>query len=164
MSMADLLSVVTNATIGPVAAGQSLAQISKNMSAPQFWEFLEGENLDGILYYGPLEIFVRGESENVFCYLIHLRVDKHFSRTIMIPNTTDRSRSVVFSRPRLRDLTLSKLKDFFNDLNIRFDERNEDERNFQMKEYLDFGNGVRFYFFNAPGQEPTLSYLELRNL
>lgn len=160
MNNIELINIAHEARIGPITVGQNLSEIAENLGAPLYWNFLSGKSLDGILYYGALEIFVRNREQNVYSYLVQLRIQKIGIRKIKISNA-EKSDKILVSRPSLKDLKYSKIKSQLTSLDISFSERTDAEKSTGMHEYMQFRDKVRFYFLKYGDGESILSYVEL---
>ncbi|MEJ6849032.1 hypothetical protein [Sinorhizobium fredii] len=153
--MIDLTTIATKATIGPIRVGQTFSETLRLLGNPNHLNFPHEDMFDGILVYGPVEIFVRTSAENVTSYLVQLHLFKGTTRRHLRI-----SKDISFERPEELELSYERIQRIMREADVQFRTNSAEEA--VMHSMMEFNEKVRFYFlpFGRNGSL-RLSYIEL---
>lgn len=151
-----LLTVAAQVAIGPVRVGQSFSEIVRLLGRPSNLHFPQDEMFDGILSFGPLEIYVQIVDDNVRSYLVQLHLFKSGGR-----RTFRIGSNIQIERPQKKELVYNSVYQELIQAGVPFRTNSDEQRNEGMHRFLQIGDGVRFYFASFGRKEETLTYIEL---
>jgi hypothetical protein len=153
----DLLPIISQAAIGPIRVGQTFSETLRILGNPDYLDFRYDDMFDGTLSYGPAEIFVRINGDNVSSYLIQLRLFKRTTGRHLRLN-----KDVSIKRPKRSELSYDRVRDTMIDSGISFKTNSLENVERGMHQFLQFNDKVRFYFLRL-GRKASLqlNYIEL---
>lgn len=155
--MNDLITIATEATIGPLRVGQTFSETLRILGNPEHLSF-KNDMFDGRLIYGPVEVYVRINNDNVSSYLIQILLYKQKGRRLRINN------EIAILRPKRSKLAYGHVRKAFVDAGVSFEKNSPAAVESGMYPLMQFSNNVRFYFsLRGRDQDLHLSYIELGN-
>lgn len=158
MTEISILDIIEKSSIGPIKVGMGLFELSQIFPPPEGWRFPYQGRTDGILSYGPLDIYMRTEAEVLSIYLAQVRLMKSVGRRITL--NAKNGVSFYLTRPLKRERKIDFVRSYFDDRKIRYTLNSEKDIQSGAFPYMEFKKQARIYFAEEAG-EFFMNYIEL---